>query len=53
MDRDCELWLDSEGQLKKEEQAYGSWICAPLIVKGSSLVIKVSGYYEARKKDRQ
>ena len=53
MDEDCELWIDSEGQLKKEEQAYGSWICAPSFVKGRSPVIKVPGFYEARKKEKQ
>ena len=53
MDRDCELWLDSEGQLKKEEQAYGSWILAPPFVKGSNPVIKVPGFYEARKQEKQ
>ena len=53
MDKDCELWIDSEGQLKKEEQAYGSWIRAPPFVKGRSSVIKVPGFYEARKKERQ
>lgn len=40
-------------ELKKEEQAYGCWICAPPFVKGRSLVIKVLGFYEARKKERQ
>ena len=38
-----------EGQLKKEE-CLGSWIHAPPFVKGSSLMIKEPGYYEARKK---
>uniref|UniRef100_A0A7N2L834 Zinc knuckle CX2CX4HX4C domain-containing protein n=1 Tax=Quercus lobata TaxID=97700 RepID=A0A7N2L834_QUELO len=47
VDRDCELWLDSEGQLKKEEQAYGSWIRAPPFVKGSSPVIKVPGSHNS------
>ena len=46
------MWLDSEGQLKKEERL-GSWIHAPPFVKGSSLMIKEPGYYEARKKERQ
>lgn len=53
VDKDCELWIDSEGQLKKEEQAYGSWIRAPLFVKGRSPVIKVPGFYEARKMEKQ
>ena len=53
MDKDCELWIDSEGQLKKEDQAYGSWIRAPPFVKGGSPVIKVPGFYEARKKEKQ
>ena len=53
MDKDCELWLNNEGQLKKEEQAYGSWIHASSFIKGSSSVIKVPGYYEVRKKERK
>lgn len=53
MDKDCELWLNNEGQLKKEEQAYGSWIHASSFIKGSSPVIKVPGYYEVRKKERK
>ena len=28
-DRDCEVWLDSEGSLKVEEQQFGPWFCAP------------------------
>ena len=53
MYKDCELWLNNEGQLKKEEQAYGSWIHASPFIKGSSPVIKVPGYYKARKKERK
>ena len=53
VDKDCELWIDNEGQLKKEEQAYGSWICAPLFVKGRSPVIKVPCFYEAKKRREQ
>ena len=53
MDKNCELWIDSEGQLKKEEQAYGSWIRALPFVKGRSLAIKVPSFYEARKKEKQ
>ena len=53
VDRDCELWIDSKGQLKKEGQAYGPWIRAPPFVKGSKPVIKVPGFYKARKKEKQ
>ncbi|XP_030970096.1 uncharacterized protein LOC115990400 [Quercus lobata] len=28
-DRDCEVWLDSEGSLKVEEQKFGPWLRAP------------------------
>lgn len=28
-DRDCELWIESEGTLQSESQHYSPWICAP------------------------
>ena len=28
-DRDCDVWLDSEGSLKVEEQKFGPWLHAP------------------------
>ena len=50
-DRDCDRWIQSSGTLTKQDQEYGSWICATsLLVFNNSLVV-VPGYYEARKKD--
>lgn len=48
-DRDCDLWIESEGNLTKESQAYGAWIRAALFVKGRNPVVKVSGFYAAKK----
>lgn len=49
MDRDCDLWIESVGNLKKESQAYGAWIRVAPFVKGRSLVLKVPGFYTAKK----
>ena len=48
-DRDCELWIESEGNLSKESQAYGAWIRAAPFVKSRNSVIKVPGFYAAKK----
>uniref|UniRef100_A0A7N2MKT8 DUF4283 domain-containing protein n=1 Tax=Quercus lobata TaxID=97700 RepID=A0A7N2MKT8_QUELO len=39
-DRDCDLWIESEGNLTKESQAYGAWIRAAPFVKGRNPVVK-------------
>lgn len=49
VDRDYDLWIESEGNLPKESQAYGAWIHAAPFVKGKSPVLKVSGFYSATK----
>ena len=48
-DRDCDLWVESEGSLTKESQAYGAWIRAPPFAKGRNSVVKVPGFYVAKK----
>ena len=53
MDRDCDLWIESEGKLTKENQAYGAWIHATLFVKGRSSVLKVPDFYAAKKAQKK
>ena len=48
-DRNCDLWIESEGNLTKESQAYGAWIRAAPFVKGRNPVVKVPGFYTAKK----
>ena len=48
-DRDCDLWVESEGNLTKESQAYGAWIRAAPFAKGRNFVVKVLGFYAAKK----
>ena len=43
VDSDCDLWIESEGKLTKETQAYGAWIRATSFGKGKSSVLKVPG----------
>ena len=49
MDRDYDLWIESEGNQSKESQAYGAWIHAAPFVKGRNSVLKVPGFYVAKK----
>ena len=44
-DRDCELWLDSEGTLEDTDKRYGPWIRAPPFVSSRKAVITVPGFY--------
>ena len=53
MDRDCDLWIESEGKLTKENQAYGAWIHATFFGKGRSPVLKVPGFYAAKKAQKK
>lgn len=48
-DRDCDLWIESEGNLTKESQVYGAWIRAAPFVNGRNPVVKVLGFYAAKK----
>ena len=50
VDRDRDLWLDSEGTLAKEHQEYGAWIRAMPFTKSKKSMVKVPGYYDTRKK---
>ena len=53
VDRDCDLWIESEGKLTKQNQAYGAWICATSFGKGRSSVLKVLGFYAAKKAQKK
>ena len=44
-DRDCKLWLDSEGTLEDTDKRYGPWIRAPPFVSSRKAVITVPGFY--------
>ena len=48
-DRDCELWLDSEGSLKVEEQKFGPWLRAPPARRVQKNVISVPGIFHKKK----
>uniref|UniRef100_A0A7N2RDF2 Uncharacterized protein n=1 Tax=Quercus lobata TaxID=97700 RepID=A0A7N2RDF2_QUELO len=50
IDRDCDLWIESDGTLDSSDQEYGAWICAPLIMMTKKSVVVVLGFYESRKK---
>uniref|UniRef100_A0A7N2LGK0 Zinc knuckle CX2CX4HX4C domain-containing protein n=1 Tax=Quercus lobata TaxID=97700 RepID=A0A7N2LGK0_QUELO len=53
VDRDWDLWIESEGKLTKENQAYGAWIRATSFGKGRSSVLKVPGFYAAKKAQKK
>ena len=49
-DRDCELWIESEGTLKTEERQFGPRLRALTFVGSRKLGVKALRYYESRKK---
>ena len=52
VDKDCDLWIESEGNLTKESQAYRAWIHATPFVKGRNIVVKVPGFYAKKKPNK-
>jgi len=50
VDKDCDHWIESDGTLTKDDQEYGPWICAGPTAMFRNSVVKVPGFYEARKK---
>lgn len=50
-DRDCELWIESEGTLKSDQREFSPGLRAPPFVVSRKNVITVPGYYSSRKKD--
>lgn len=47
-DKDCELWLESEGTLPLESQQFGAWIRAPPFVQSRRNTISVPGFYNKK-----
>ena len=52
-DKDCDRWVESDGSLKDEDKEYGSWIRTTAAVLTKKSVVRVPGFYEARKKKPQ
>ena len=50
-DRDCELWVESEGSLLPESQQFGPWLKAAPFVPSRKYVVKVPGIFNAKKAD--
>ena len=50
-DRDCEIWINSDGMLKAGDQEYGPWLRAPFTPNPKRSMVVVPGYYENRKKN--
>ncbi|XP_023892297.1 uncharacterized protein LOC112004301 [Quercus suber] len=48
-DRDCELWIESEGTLKSEQQEFGPGLRAQPFVASKRHTISVPGYYHYNK----
>lgn len=44
-DRDCDLWIDSEGTLQLESQHYDPWICAQPFTRAWKNVVMVPRFY--------
>ena len=51
-DKDCDLWIASEGTLPLESQQFGAWIRAPPFVQSRRTTISVPGYYDRKKKTK-
>ena len=49
-DRDCDLWIESEGTLQIEQRAFGPHLRASPFVATRKCVIQVPGYYAEKKK---
>uniref|UniRef100_A0A7N2RAN0 DUF4283 domain-containing protein n=1 Tax=Quercus lobata TaxID=97700 RepID=A0A7N2RAN0_QUELO len=47
-DRDCELWIASEGSLLPESKQYGPWLKAAPFVASRKYVIKVPGIFNSK-----
>ena len=49
-DRDCDLWIDSEGTLKPKQREFGPHLRAQPFVATRCNVILVPGFYAEKKK---
>uniref|UniRef100_A0A7N2KMA2 Zinc knuckle CX2CX4HX4C domain-containing protein n=1 Tax=Quercus lobata TaxID=97700 RepID=A0A7N2KMA2_QUELO len=47
-DKDCDLWIDSEGTLQLETQQYGPWIRAQPFTRTRKNVVVVPGFYSKK-----
>lgn len=48
-DKDCDLWLGSEGTLLVEARQYGAWMRAPLFSLAKKSTVVVTRFYKQRK----
>ena len=48
-DRDCALWIESEGSLQTDSQQFGPWIKAAPFVSTRRNMVKVPGFFTSRK----
>ena len=48
-DRDCELWIDSEGTLTPKQREFGPYLRAPLFIAARKSSIVVPRFYAAKK----
>ena len=51
-DKDCKRWIESDGSLKVEDREYGPWIRAIPSNRNRRSVVRIPGFYEARKKTK-
>ena len=51
-DKDCELWIESNGTLKQADQQYGPWNRASPVPIQKNAVLVVPRYYETKRKER-
>ena len=52
-DKDCDQWIESDGSLKDEDKEYGPWIRTTVAALNKKSVVRVPGFFEARKKKQQ
>ena len=48
-DKDCELWINSEGRLIAKDRNYGAWFRAPLSNQIRKSTIVVPGFFQQKK----
>lgn len=52
-DKDCEIWVQNEGNLDASKKKYDSSIRAKPVYQSSKNVVHVPGYFEGRKKEQE
>ena len=50
-DRDCKVWINSDGTLKAGDQVYGPWLRVPFTPNPRRSMVVVPGFYETQKKN--